>query len=143
SGKGSVSIQNQNFADSNKPKKKKQKTQLQQLLAEEKRKKNETKGSISASPAIADLALRFSKYALSNPLERIEKETKDKLNMDPSRSGRDAETVYRDKHAIVVYYAGKKIDIAAQRAEEHDKELNEEQKSKERWNDPAALFLTK
>ncbi|CAG8728672.1 1612_t:CDS:2 [Racocetra fulgida] len=38
SGKGSVSIQKQNFADSNKPKKKKQKTQLQQLLAEEKRK---------------------------------------------------------------------------------------------------------
>ncbi|CAG8763558.1 2339_t:CDS:2, partial [Racocetra persica] len=56
-------------------------------------------------------------------LERIEKETKDKLNMDPSRSGRDAETVYRDKY--------------------DDKELNEEQKSKERWNDPAALFLTK
>ncbi|CAG8585852.1 7052_t:CDS:1, partial [Racocetra fulgida] len=47
SGKGSVSIQNQNFADSNKPKNKKQKTQLQQLLAEEKRMKDETKGSIS------------------------------------------------------------------------------------------------
>ncbi|CAG8691806.1 14339_t:CDS:2 [Cetraspora pellucida] len=47
SSKGSVSIPNQNSADSNKPKKKKQKTQLQQLLAEEKRKKDGTKGSIS------------------------------------------------------------------------------------------------
>ncbi|CAG8599631.1 15298_t:CDS:2 [Dentiscutata erythropus] len=43
--KGSTSIQNQNSVDSNKPKKKKQKTQLQQLLAEEKRKKDESKSS--------------------------------------------------------------------------------------------------
>ncbi|CAG8599647.1 15299_t:CDS:2 [Dentiscutata erythropus] len=104
-------------------------------------------------------------------LERIDKEAKDKFRtMDPSRSGRGAQTVYRDKH-------GKKIDIVAQRAEERrkieeeekhmkwgnedqivkedelrhkplaiykdDKELNEEQKAQERWDDPAALFLTK
>lgn len=41
--KGSASIQKQNSVDSNKQKKKKQKTQLQQLLAEEKRKKDESK----------------------------------------------------------------------------------------------------
>ncbi|RIB14504.1 hypothetical protein C2G38_2195007 [Gigaspora rosea] len=52
---------------------------------------------------------------MEKDMERIEKETKDKLkNMDPSRSGRDAETVYRDKY-------GKKIDIVAQRAEERRK----------------------
>ncbi|CAG8796414.1 28718_t:CDS:2 [Gigaspora margarita] len=108
---------------------------------------------------------------MKKDMERIEKETKAKLkNMDPSRSGRDAETVYRDKY-------GKKIDIVAQKAEERrkieeeekymkwgkedqiskeeelrhkplaiykdDKELNEELKAQERWDDPAALFLTK
>ncbi|CAG8547237.1 3230_t:CDS:2, partial [Cetraspora pellucida] len=134
-----------------------------------KRKKRRTHSSDKRMASGLNVGLQTADE-VKKDLERIEKETKDRLNMDPSRSGRDAETVYRDKH-------GKKIDIAAQRAEERrrieeeekymkwgteeqiskeeemrnkplaiykdNKELNEELKSKERWNDPAALFLSK
>ncbi|KAG9290830.1 hypothetical protein G9A89_010979 [Geosiphon pyriformis] len=103
--------------------------------------------------------------------EKRQKQMKAQLdNMDPALSGRGAETVYRDK-------SGRKIDVAAQRAEERkrieeeeklmkwgkeeekkredelrnkplaiykdDQDLNEELKAKDRWNDPAAIFLSK
>ncbi|KAG0005149.1 hypothetical protein BGZ80_010281 [Entomortierella chlamydospora] len=101
--------------------------------------------------------------------------------LDPSRSGRDAETVYRDSQGRKIDRAQEKIEKAeaarreierqerltewgkglVQREEEaakkkreeeekfkplarfkDDEELNEELKERERWNDPAAMFLT-
>ncbi|CAG8644777.1 1998_t:CDS:2, partial [Acaulospora morrowiae] len=70
-------------------------------------------------------------------LDRIKRDAREELkNMDPTLSGRDAPTVYRDKY-------GKKIDEEQLRNRplaiyKDDEELNKEQKDKERWNDPAS-----
>ncbi|CAG8516964.1 10772_t:CDS:2 [Ambispora gerdemannii] len=94
-----------------------------------------TAGKISSS-AMMSTGLQSAEKAHKEH-ELRQKEIKAELErMDPELSGRNAPTVYRDR-------TGRKIDIAAQRAEEHDRDLNEEMKAKERWNDPAASFLSK
>ncbi|CAG8457196.1 1030_t:CDS:2 [Ambispora leptoticha] len=106
-------------------------------------------GKISSSSTMMSTGLQ-SAEKVRKEHELRQKEIKAELErMDPELSGRNAQTVYRDK-------TGRKIDIAAQRAEERkrieeeeklmkwdDRDLNEELKAKERWNDPAALFLSK
>ncbi|KAF9317599.1 hypothetical protein BG003_000605 [Podila horticola] len=114
--------------------------------------------------------------------DRRQQEYLDRMReLDPSKSGRDAETVYRDAQGRKVDRVAEKIEAAAakrreiekqerqmewgkglvQREEEQarkkrieeekfkplarykdDEDLNEELKDRERWNDPAAKFLT-
>ncbi|KAI9236994.1 MAG: Pre-mRNA-splicing factor of RES complex-domain-containing protein [Podila humilis] len=114
--------------------------------------------------------------------DRRQQEYLDRMRaLDPSKSGRDAETVYRDAQGRKVDRVAEKIEAAAakrreiekqerqmewgkglvQREEEQarkkrmeeekfkplarykdDEELNEELKDRDRWNDPAAMFLT-
>ncbi|GJJ68948.1 pre-mRNA-splicing factor CWC26 [Entomortierella parvispora] len=115
-------------------------------------------------------------------LERKRREEEARMRaLDPAKSGRDAETVYRDAQGRKIDRVQEKIEKAAaakkelekqekmmewgrglvQREEEQerkkreeeeklkplarykdDEDLNEELKDRERWNDPAARFLT-
>ncbi|KAF9428350.1 hypothetical protein BGZ94_002691 [Podila epigama] len=115
-------------------------------------------------------------------MDRRQQEYIDRMrSLDPTLSGRDAETVYRDDRGRKVDRVAEKIEKAAaarrevekqerqmewgkglvQRKEKEeekkrleqekfkpmarykdDEELNEELKERERWNDPAAMFLT-
>ncbi|KAG0317741.1 hypothetical protein BGZ99_006127 [Dissophora globulifera] len=115
-------------------------------------------------------------------MDRIKQRHLDRMNqLDPSTSGRDAETVYRDAQGRKIDRVQEKIDkaeaarreiekqerlmewgkglvqreaeIEKKRREEEEKlkplarykddqDLNEELKERERWNDPAAMFLS-
>ncbi|KAG0332411.1 Pre-mRNA-splicing factor cwc26 [Podila humilis] len=115
-------------------------------------------------------------------MDRKQQEYLDRMRaLDPSKSGRDSETVYRDAQGRKVDRVAEKIEAAAakrreiemqekqmewgkglvQREEKEakrkqmeqekfkplarykdDADLNEELKDRERWNDPAAMFLT-
>ncbi|KAF9916536.1 hypothetical protein BX616_003508 [Lobosporangium transversale] len=115
-------------------------------------------------------------------LQRRQQEHQEKMNtLDPTKSGRDSETVYRDAQGRKIDRVQEKIEKAeaarreiekqermmewgkglVQREEEaekkrreeeekfkplarymDDEELNEELKERERWNDPAARFLS-
>ncbi|RIA89180.1 Pre-mRNA-splicing factor of RES complex-domain-containing protein [Glomus cerebriforme] len=104
-------------------------------------------------------------------LKRVKKDEKDLVNkMDPSLSGRGAATIYRDNVGTKIDKAAKRAEERRKIEEEEkllkwgkeeenrreeellnkplaiykdDKDLNEELKAKERWNDPAEMFLTK
>ncbi|CAG8455641.1 11079_t:CDS:2 [Diversispora eburnea] len=104
---------------------------------------------------------------MKKDLDRVNREKREELKrMDPALSGRDAATVYRDKYDIVAQRAEERRKIEEEekmmkwgkedqiRKEvelrnrpltiyKDDVDLNEELKSKERWNDPATTFLTK
>ncbi|RKP05544.1 Pre-mRNA-splicing factor of RES complex-domain-containing protein [Thamnocephalis sphaerospora] len=115
--------------------------------------------------------------------ERLRAEKREQLRrMDPKASGRDAETVYRNEKGRRVDLAAERAEKAAKRREEEerlaremewgkgrvqrrgaeerqrlqaeiasqpfaryadDKTMNEEMKNRDRWDDPAATFLTK
>ncbi|KAF9580269.1 hypothetical protein BGW38_003149 [Lunasporangiospora selenospora] len=115
-------------------------------------------------------------------MERAKRDHEDRIKaLDPSKSGRDAETVLRDSKGRKIDRTMAKIEAAAarqkeveqqerlmewgkgtvQREEEADKkkrekeegqkpfarfrddaDLNEELKERDRWNDPAAMFLS-
>ncbi|KAF9168545.1 Pre-mRNA-splicing factor cwc26 [Actinomortierella ambigua] len=119
---------------------------------------------------------------LRRDTDRMMREQRDRMrSLDPTKSGRDAETVYRDAQGRKIDRVTEKIEAAAaarreiekqekmmewgkgmvQREQEEerkkreeaeklkpmarykdDEELNEELKDRERWNDPAARFLT-
>ncbi|KAK3814151.1 MAG: Pre-mRNA-splicing factor of RES complex-domain-containing protein [Benniella sp.] len=123
-----------------------------------------------------------SAASVKRDMERRQQEHMDRMNsLDPSKSGRDSETVYRDAQGRKIDRVKEKIEKAeaarreiekqerhmewgkglVQREEEADKkkrqeeeklkplarykddeEMNEELKERERWNDPAAMFLT-
>ncbi|GBC02472.1 hypothetical protein RclHR1_04640015 [Rhizophagus clarus] len=108
---------------------------------------------------------------LERDLKRANKGEKDLMNKtDPSLSGRGADTIYRDNVGTKINKAAKREEERRRIEEEEkllkwgkeeeirreeelknkplaiykdDKDLNEELKAKERWNDPAEMFLTK
>ncbi|KAG0237102.1 Pre-mRNA-splicing factor cwc26 [Actinomortierella wolfii] len=119
---------------------------------------------------------------LRRDTERMMREQQERMrSLDPTKSGRDAETVYRDAQGRKIDRVREKIEAAeakrreierqeklmewgkgkVQREEEEerkkreeaerlkplarykdDEELNAELKERQRWNDPAARFLT-
>ncbi|KAG0363471.1 Pre-mRNA-splicing factor of RES complex-domain-containing protein [Gamsiella multidivaricata] len=120
--------------------------------------------------------------SVKRDMDKRQKNHMDKMRaLDPSKSGRDSETVYRDAQGRKIDRVQEKIEKAEaarreiEKQERHmewgkglvqreaeedrkkreaeekfkpmaryrdDEELNEELKERERWNDPAAMFLT-
>ncbi|KAF9112795.1 hypothetical protein BGX27_002796 [Mortierella sp. AM989] len=137
--------------------------------------------SVERMSSGAAIGLQTAEMVKRDTDRRIQ-EHLDKMNaLDPSKSGRDAETVYRDAQGRKIDRVQEKIEKAeaarreiekqerqmewgkglVQREEEverkkreeeeklkplarfkDDEELNEELKERERWNDPAAMFLS-
>ncbi|KAF9017033.1 hypothetical protein BGZ52_005392, partial [Haplosporangium bisporale] len=138
-------------------------------------------GSVELMSSGAKAGLQTAEQ-VKRDTDRRQQEYLDRMRaLDPSKSGRDAETVYRDAQGRKVDRVAEKIEAAAakrreiekqerqmewgkglvQREEEQarkkrmeeekfkplarykdDEELNEELKDRDRWNDPAAMFLT-
>ncbi|KAF8926961.1 hypothetical protein BGZ58_010742 [Dissophora ornata] len=137
--------------------------------------------SVERMSSGAEVGLQTAE-SVKRDMERRKQEYLDRMNsLDPSKTGRDAETVYRDAQGRKIDKVQEKLEKAeaarreiekqerqmewgkglVQREAEADKkkreeeekfkplarfkddsELNEEMKERERWNDPAAAFLS-
>ncbi|CAB4422317.1 unnamed protein product [Rhizophagus irregularis] len=134
-----------------------------------KRHKTSSSPSVKTSTGL-DVGLHSSDKVRKD-IERAKRDEKDLVNkMDPSSSGRGAATIYRDNKGTKINKAAKRAEERRKIEEEEkllkwgkeeeirreeellnkplaiykdDKDLNEELKAKERWNDPAEMFLTK
>ncbi|CAG8607879.1 6142_t:CDS:2 [Rhizophagus irregularis] len=106
-----------------------------------KRHKTSSSPSVKTSSGL-DVGLHSSDKVRKD-IERAKRDEKDLVNkMDPSSSGRGAATIYRDNKEEEIRREEELLNKPLAIYKD-DKDLNEELKAKERWNDPAEMFLTK